>query len=77
MGLSCIGQAVIDNFIKNPNDSRPLFLRLRFGSIKLWSAKSKWTMLVSYTPFYKTETILQLGLETALPNTTLWKTKTL
>ena len=43
MELSKTGQAVFDNFIKNPNDSRPLFLRLRLGSIKLWSAKSKWT----------------------------------
>ena len=25
MELSCIGQAVFGNFIKNPNDSRPLF----------------------------------------------------
>ena len=43
MELSKTGQMTIEYFIKNPIDSRPLFLRLRLGSIKLWSAKSKWT----------------------------------
>ena len=47
-------QAVIDNFIKNPNDSRPLFLRLRLGSIKLWSAKSGMSLWnEDYISFHK------------------------
>ena len=54
MGLSCIGQAVIDNFIKNPNDSRPLFLRLRLGFTKLWNAKSGMSLWnEDYISFHK------------------------